>query len=181
MRGAHAVAATALLAGCAIHTAVERDLSAVPPAKGIVVFSTGSDDTSTVFATALRLGNATSSAPLETASTDIVIDGSMVSSDFPDENGNVRMLDLAPGAYCFRAMPSDPYTHVTRAPDFAFRVEEGKISYVGNFYLTRAHGFEVRDRKERDLEVFFAANPGLQGYAVTTALVTVVKNCGPPR
>ena len=181
MRRAHAVAAMALLAACAINTAVERDLSTVPPAKGIVVFSTGSDDTSTLFATALRLGNATTSAPAETSSTDIVIDGSMVSSDFPDENGNVRMLDLEPGAYCFRAVPTNPYTHVTHAPDFAFRVEEGKISYVGNLYLTRARRFEVRDRKDRDLKVLFAANPGLEGREVTTAPATVVKNCGPPR
>jgi hypothetical protein len=76
-------------------------LSAVPEAKGIVVFSTGAEETSTMAATGLRLLNPAISVS-RSSDTDIVIDGSMNSSEFSDEHGNVRMLVLDEGEYRFR-------------------------------------------------------------------------------
>jgi hypothetical protein len=142
------------------------------------VFSTGADETSTSASTGLRLSKATAGFSPSNP-TDAVIDYSLASYEFPEEHGRVRMLELDGGEYCLRPEAMNPYLAWKNPPEIAFRVEPGKISYIGSLYLARGRTFEIRDRRPRDLKSFFAANPGLQAQPVQTVSATLVRECRP--
>lgn len=173
------LSAALLLSACSVSTAVNRNLSAIAPAKGLVVFSTGAAETSTSASTGLRLAKATTGALSPSSGTDIVIDYSLASYEFPEEHGRVRMLELDPGEYCLRPASMNPYLTLKNAPDIAFRVEAGKVSYLGSVYLGRGRSFEIRDRRARDLKSFFDGNPGLKAEKVETVQATLVRECRP--
>lgn len=174
--------ATMLLAGCAVvRSSIDQNLAAVPDGKGIVVFSTGAEETSTSAAIGLRLvTRGTSAGP--SSDTDIVVDGSMHSSELPDEHGQVRMMVLDDGDYCFRPTLLNPYLRLKAPlPDIGFRVKKGSVSYIGSVFMARGRVFQVRDRRQRDMALFQARNPSLDGKRVVAAQAAVVKECGAQR
>lgn len=171
-----------LLTACPMRTGIDRNLTAVPPAKGIVLFSTGADDTSLTAAIGLNVVTSRSAAlsatsPRLAGATDIVVNGSMSKSDFPYEHGNIRMLELDPGDYCFQPVSQNAALILKNAPYIAFRVKEGSVSYVGSVHKTAQRTFEVRDRQQRDLALFLEKNPSLKSQPIVSDLAVLSGSC----
>lgn len=166
-----------VLCGCAISSSVDRHLSEVPAGQGLVVFSTGSGKTSIGSGTALDLRAAGSRSPYK-GGLAINIDFARESSDFQDEHGNVRMVALEPGDYCLYPFVRDPffYGYGSKPPEFAFRVRAGVMSYLGSIFLADG-SLSVRDRRDRDLALVRAKNPGLNDVAVEQQLVRRGPDC----
>ncbi len=165
-----------LLSGCVMNSSVARGLAEVPAGQGLVVFSTGSRETTMSTATGLEVRAADSRLPYK-GGLGINIDFSMEGSDFQDEHGRVRMVALEPGDYCLYPALRNPYFKFTgKPPQFAFHVRAGTVSYIGSIFLANS-SLSVRDRRERDLNQVRAQNPGLKDLAVEQQLVRGNPEC----
>jgi hypothetical protein len=166
-----------VLCGCTMSSSVDRRLSEVPAGQGLVVFSTGSETTSIGSGTALDLRAVGSRSPYR-GGLAINIDFSREPSDFQDEHGNVRMVALEPGSYCLYPFVRDAFFHQykSKPPEFAFRVSAGMVSYLGSIFLANG-SLSVRDRRDRDLALVRAQNPGLNDVAVEQQLVRGDPEC----
>lgn len=166
-----------VLCGCTISSSVDRRLSDVPAGQGLVVFSSGSEKTSIRSGTALDLRAAGSRSRYK-GGLAINIDFSGEPSDFQDEHGNVRMVALEPGNYCLYPFGRDAFFYQYRSgpPEFAFRVRSGMVSYLGSIFLANG-SLSVRDRRDRDLALVRAQNPGLKDIAVEQQLVRGEPEC----
>lgn len=166
-----------VLYGCTINSSVDRRLSEVPAGQGLVVFSSGSEKTSIRSGTALDLRAAGSRSPYR-GGLAINIDFAGEPSDFQDEHGNVRMVALEPGNYCLYPFGRGAffYQYGSRPPEFAFRVRAGTVSYLGSIFLANG-SLSVRDRRDRDLSLVRARNPGLNDVAVEQQLVRGEPEC----
>ena len=175
---ARIILATLLLAtGCvSVKTSLTQPLPALPPGKGVVVFSTGANESSRMNVVLLRLEKATK-AGNSTSSTDINVNNGYDRSDFKDEHGQVRFAVLDPGAYCFYPTLANPYlTFKGTIPNVAFRVKEGTATYIGSIYMDGLV-FSVRNREQRDVEKALAARAELKKLPRATALGQIVKEC----
>jgi hypothetical protein len=148
----------------------------VPAGQGLVVYSTGAEGTSIFSPTGLDLRAAGSRAGW--GGLAINFDFWRESSDFQDEHGNVRMLALKPGDYCLHPFVRTKVFGNYRSlpPEFAFRVRAGKVSYLGSIFLASG-SLSVRDRRNRDLALVRAKNPGLNDIAVEQQLVRGDPEC----
>ncbi len=166
-----------VLSACRMSSSVDRQLSEVPAGQGLVVFSTGSRETSIMSSTALDLRAAGSGSPYR-GGLAINIDFSRDPSDFQEEHGEVRMVALEPGDYCLYpfARGAVLYQYESRRPEFAFRVREGTVSYLGSIFLADG-SLSVRDRRDRDLALVRARNPGLKDVAVEQQVVRGAPEC----
>jgi hypothetical protein len=168
-----------VLCGCPtpIPSSVSRGLSEVPAGQGLVVFSTGAEKTSIVWGTGLDLRAAGSRSRYEGGAA-VQFDFWREPSDFQDEHGNVRMLALEPGDYCLYPFVTTKVLGVYESlpPEFAFRVRAGMVSYLGSIFLANG-SLSVRDRRDRDLALVRAKNPGLNDIAVEQQLVRGGPEC----
>jgi hypothetical protein len=156
-----------VLCGCMtpIPSSVDRSLSEVPAGQGLVLFSTGAEKTSVFSQTGLDLRAA--GARSEWGRVAITFDFWREPSDFQGEHGNVRMLALEPGSYCLHPFVRTKVFGNYRSlpPEFAFRVRAGTVSYLGSIFLANG-SVSVRDRRDRDLALVRAKNPGLNDIAI---------------
>ncbi len=165
------------LCACRVSASVDRQLSEVPAGQGLAVFSTGSQETSFLSPTALDLRAAGSGSPYR-GGLAINLDFSRDPADFQDEHGQVRMVALEPGDYCLYPVVRGAVFHEYKSepPEFAFRVRAGTVSYLGSIFLAGG-SLSVRDRRDRDLALVRAQNPGLRDVDVQQQLVRGAPEC----
>jgi hypothetical protein len=167
-----------VVCGCTtpIPASVDRSLSEVPAGQGLVLFSTGAEKASIFSPTGLDLRAAGSHS--EWGGLAINFDFWREPSDFQDEHGNVRMLALAPGDYCLHPFVRTKVfaNYKSLPPEFAFHVRAGTVSYLGSIFLSNG-SLSVRDRRDRDLALVRAKNPGLNEIFVEQQLVRGAPEC----
>jgi len=155
-----AVACLAIAAGTgqAAHD-LENGIKEIPPDRGLVVFSTSGTKAGFAIGSFLRLIDPESKRVYGSVYYSLDPDKE---SDFTDELGKMRQIYLRPGEYMFApdlARMRDWYL-----PVYKFTVKAGSAIYVGNFWLGKKQ-YEVRDRSQRDLEIFRTNNPALSAVA----------------
>jgi hypothetical protein len=179
MNLARILPALLLLAGC---TSVKSSLKEPLPAplaagKGVVLFSTGAPEGSYVNVYGLSLTSVSKAGDTSNLSTDILINRGYDTSDFPDEHGQVRMVVLDEGAYCFYPRVLNPYmTLKGRIPQLAFHVKGGAVTYIGSLFM-EGMSFTVRNKEARDLEKALATRPELEKMPRATQLARNLGKC----
>lgn len=160
-----------LLAGCAtVGTNVASDIAGVPADKGVVIFSTGAEQTNFSFSTALWLVDGES---LKRYDKVIINLDYPFSSHFPGTHVHVRSLTLKPGLYYLVPVPGNPFFRTTRAPIYAFKALPGRVTYIGSVSLKNRSLLVTAAEQERDMSYFLARNPKLRGESIKTELMTV--------
>ena len=165
------------LFGCTTIGEMSENLISVPQGKGLVLFSTGADRTTMWLDTGLMLVEGSTRRKYERA---LISVNYPISSDFPHEHGHVRTLALPEGDYyllpesggesCFL-----PNVYVeNKAPVYKFKSSSGRISYIGNFYLSEDNVLTWSESKyKRDADYFLQRNPSLSGIPIDIQKVEV--------
>ncbi|MBB3177939.1 hypothetical protein [Variovorax sp. Sphag1AA] len=163
---------TALLCGC---TTVGKDVAAnlqrVPEDKGIVLFSTGSVNTSIAFPVSIRLVNGISKKWYDKV---IISFSYPLESHFKESYGRVRSLTLPPGKYYLIPWGANPYFQTTGAPLFTFEVVGGRVTYIGSLFYDSGRITLQDFNRARDVRYFSEKNPGFNVSAVDIALIQKV-------
>lgn len=165
------------LAACVSHnTSVRQNLTAIPAAQGLAVFSTGASTTSSWAPIKMVLRRPNEASVLSDGEhTGIVLNNSFDKSDFENEHGHARMLVIDEGDYCLAPAAVNPYMAAYGAT-VAFHVRKGEITYIGSVFLD-GDALRVRERPERDVAFFQKENAALAGQPVATALAQVKMKC----
>ena len=106
------------------------------------------------------------------------INAGIYQSNFLDHHGFVFAFRLSPGEYQFEHYIVNLVLSLSGDPIATFRVEPGKVVYIGELFMTRSCdassiAYDVRDSLQRDLRVAIAQNPGFDGADVSTQLMTL--------
>ena len=162
---------TLAFAGCTtVGQGIATDIAEVPSDKGIVVFSTGADQTNVSFSTNLMLVDGASYKRYEKVLVNIDYP---FPSQFPGEHGHVRSLSLKPGSYYLVPAPGNPFFVSTKAPIYTFSVTSGVVTYVGSLSL-KSHVLTIdQSHQERDIRYFLDRNPKIRPDQVTTAVMRI--------
>ena len=113
------------------HSGLEN-LKSIPEGKGVLLFSTGASKTNLSFSTGLSLVN---------GKTHKKYDGVVINIDYPfpsnfkTEHGHVVTLVLPAGEYYLIPRSGNPAFVMKNAPVYGFNVINGKVCYIGNFFL----------------------------------------------
>jgi hypothetical protein len=160
-----------VLAGCTtVGTGVVTGIADVPPDKGVVVFSTGADQTNLSFSTALMLVDGESYKRYDKV---IVNTDYPFSSHFAGEHGHVRSLSLKPGSYYLIPVSVNPFFVTTKAPIYKFAVAGGAVTYVGNVSLKNRVLTISESYQERDVKYFLDRNPKIGPEQVKKMMMKV--------
>jgi len=164
----------ALLNGCATTGQnVVENLPSVPPDRGLVLFSTGAATTNLSSSTGLTLVEGVSLKKYDKVA--ISIDYPF-SSHLPNEHGHVRTLALTGGDYFLLPRSGNPYFVLTKAPVYKFRVTNGQITHIGNFYLSGNSLSWSGSTYNRDVDYFLQRNPKLSGNRIDSQRAEVVSD-----
>ncbi|MEK6806651.1 MAG: hypothetical protein AABY95_08380 [Pseudomonadota bacterium] len=107
-------------------------------------------------------------------------------SDFPDVQGKLFSIELAPGAYQlwpFVAYDQEYFVSLSKASYWGFTLQPGEVLYLGNFHFGLVEGqhlfsnlggppniekvkFELREQFERDSQVLLRRYPALQASSI---------------
>jgi hypothetical protein len=106
------------------------------------------------------------------------INAGIFESNFPDHHGFVFAFGLSPGEYQFEHYIINLVASLSGDPIATFKVEPGKVVYIGELFMTRSCdirgvAYDVRGSLQRDLAIALAQNPGFEGVEVSTQLMTL--------
>jgi hypothetical protein len=172
-----------LAAGCVtVEGGIAENLHAIPPDRGLVLFSTSADETNLSLNTSLRLVQ---------GSTLRKYDKVVINLNYPFSGSqfHVRSLLLPEGYYYLQPLSLNPQFVVTNAPIYRFTVRAGRATHIGNFHLSLPHVSRVRESRKtqgrlswsgetyaRDVEYFKARNPEFRNRGFDRQAVSI----GPP-
>ncbi|WP_139309809.1 hypothetical protein [Teredinibacter haidensis] len=129
--------------------------------KGVILLSAGADKKCMSLATFLQINPGEGNAN-DVNSVLAAVDVYAMKPDFVNHFGFLHALELPAGRYYFSPWVANPYVNQNKFIQARLEVVEGEISYLGEYYLTKSCGsdnqFEIRDRYERDIELFSEKN-----------------------
>jgi hypothetical protein len=138
-------------------------MTAVPSDKGVVVFSTSADSTSSVASIGLYLVQAATRKRYDRVVINIDYP---FKSHFPSEHAHVRSLTLPAGDYYFIPYGDNAIFCLVKYPTYGFSVEAGSIAYLGAFRLSSNALTVSSYRRERDVAYFVDRNPSLRSEEI---------------
>lgn len=103
------------------------------------------------------------------------VDVYTLKSDFSDHQGNVHAIVLPAGHYYIAAWVANIYVRPIRVPKADFSVTAGEVVYLGEYFMPTACSFsatrsELRNKKDRDLQLANQKAPGLANFEVVTRI-----------
>jgi hypothetical protein len=169
-----------LLSACTtVGSDVSQNASSISPEKGIVIFSTSSEETSLSFSWRMGLVEGETQKIFDKVA--ILLDSkSGPPASFTDRNTHVRSLNLKAGKYYFYPLPNNPFFKVSRTPIFSFTVEAGVITYIGNVLLANQSGLSiVSTYRDRDVNYYMERNPLMRTVDTKTGIMVTDRYLSP--
>lgn len=159
-----------LLAGCQTGTAhrIPLDVSSLQSGRGMVIFSTSTDEITSRLPVWLTLVDADSKNryarpwwPMQSPAKD----------DFEVDHGRVYALQLREGDYFLVPTLTKPAFCLTSFPTYRFHVGADEVIYLGNFQVLNHQTFRQSSLLEvRDVTFFLDRNPMLRSKQVQTRI-----------
>lgn len=153
---------------------------------GIVIMSTGTQETCSFFSTHAYLFNGTTHRPIQDlwSHSHLLLNHTSIRSEFETHHGVVNALALEPGSYYFypnnTGLSNDIVPQKVTNDALAFQVKGGETTYLGELYMTNGctekARYTVRDQYERDIAFISKQNPSLLTPAPVKRLL---ENMGP--
>jgi hypothetical protein len=160
------------LLGCATAGGMVENVQSIPQGKGLVLFSTGAYQTNLSQSTTLKLVEGASRKRYDKVMINIDYP---FASNFPNEHGHVRALALPAGDYYLLPDSGNPYVVMKKGAVYKFKVINGHITYIGNFYLSgNLLSWSFSESKyKRDVNYFLLKNPNLSGGRIESQRVEI--------
>lgn len=174
---------------------VSKGLTSVPAGRGVVIFTTSSNDLSPDWRshTDLRLANGVSRKVYDKVV--VQINSNFVDYDFPSSREKVRSLSLPEGSYYFIPTAISTYVCTIDVPIFRFSVKADTVSYLGNFFLNVGNAVRSAEppprtfdrainmlvlgtTMHRDVDFFLKNNPGMSQYSIVANPPERIKSPG---
>jgi hypothetical protein len=166
----------ALLASCvaapnanSVGKVAKSDLES--PSQGIVIFSVGAKEHCPGAANVGHIKREDADGIV----TSFSIDADGMRSDFADHQGVVNAIALPAGHYVIRPGTPDADQIPAGAPAFAFDVNAGETTYIGDLFMPEActaqTKYQIRDRYERDMMAARIKNALLAKHKVQRRLM----------